>query len=476
MSTDDELLKVLQEALAASPDNVALRKQVADLLLEAGRYQEAETAYRQVLNATPEDDSVKLSLAETFYHQGKGAIALVILERLITSPDVTAAVFLLSARVYLEANQIAEARTAYKEAIRRDSSVADVILGQKLQIKPDPTPTEQKSSEDEEQTAVFPPADDQRVLVSVDPPEPSPHFDLEKVLTSFKDVGGMDTLKEEIQLKIIHPLQHPEIYKAYGKKIGGGILMYGPPGCGKTHLARATAGEVNAYFLSIGLHDVLDMYLGQSEQNLHGLFELARRYAPCVLFIDEVDALGANRTDMRRSAGRQLINQFLSELDGVEYSNEGVLVLAATNAPWHLDPAFRRPGRFDQVIFVPPPDTTARAAIFQIMMQDKPVETINFEQLARKTENFSGADIKGVVDIAVENKLREAMKKGVLTPLKTEDLFTAIKKVKPSTNEWFSSARNYALYANQSGLYDDILTYMKSNRDLSSRFTFRRGE
>jgi transitional endoplasmic reticulum ATPase len=271
----------------------------------------------------------------------------------------------------------------------------------------------------------------------------------------------MEALKEEIRLKIIHPLTHPEIYKAYGKKIGGGILMYGPPGCGKTHLARATAGEIKAGFLAVGIHDVLDMWIGNSEKQLHGIFEQARRSAPCVLFFDEVDALGASRTDMRTSGGRHLINQFLSELDGVEASNDGVLVLAATNAPWHLDAAFRRPGRFDRIIFVPPPDGPARAGILRILCQGKPLGDVDFDHVGKKTEHFSGADLKAMIDVAIEDKLRDAMKDGVPRPLGTKDLLAAAAKVKPSSREWFGTARNYALYANQGGLYDDILKYLK---------------
>jgi transitional endoplasmic reticulum ATPase len=256
-------------------------------------------------------------------------------------------------------------------------------------------------------------------------------------------------------------MEHPEIYRAYGKKIGGGILLYGPPGCGKTYLARATAGQVNAYFMSVGIHDVLNMYLGQSEQNLHDVFEMARSSAPCVLFFDEVDALAANRTDMRQSSGRQLINQFLSELDGVNASNEGILVLAATNAPWHLDSAFRRPGRFDRILFVPPPDLPARAEIFRIVLKGKPVEDVDIDKLAKASEGFSGADIKAAVDEAVEGKLREAIKSGRPGPLTGKDLVAACKATRPSAKEWFATARNYALYSNQGGIYDDVLAYMK---------------
>src|SRR5690606_2542374 len=117
--------------------------------------------------------------------------------------------------------------------------------------------------------------------------------------------------------------KHADLYKSYGKKIGGGILFYGPPGCGKTFLARATAGEIESEFISVGIDDILDMYIGQSEKKLNLIFEKARALAPCVLFFDEIDALGANRNDLRTSAGRNLINQFLSELDGVDKSNEG---------------------------------------------------------------------------------------------------------------------------------------------------------
>ncbi|MCC6143718.1 MAG: ATP-binding protein, partial [Candidatus Hydrogenedentes bacterium] len=225
--------------------------------------------------------------------------------------------------------------------------------------------------------------------------------------------------------------------------------------------ARATAGQVRAGFLAVGINDVLEMWIGQSEKNLHALFEQARSNRPCVLFFDEVDALGANRTDVLKSGGRQLINQFLSELDGVQSSNEGVLILAATNAPWHLDAAFRRPGRFDRILFVPPPDAAARAAILRLQLKGKPVEAIDFEAVARKTEGFSGADLKAVIDLAVEVRLRDAMKSGRIQPVTERDLVSAARQHRPTTRDWFETARNHALYANQSGLYDDVLSHLK---------------
>jgi SpoVK/Ycf46/Vps4 family AAA+-type ATPase len=271
----------------------------------------------------------------------------------------------------------------------------------------------------------------------------------------------MESVKKEIELKIIKPLLHPELYKAYGKKIGGGILLYGPPGCGKTFMAKATAGQVKAKFINVGLNDILDMWIGNSEKNLHEIFELARHNKPCVLFIDEIDALGASRSDMKHSSGRHLINQFLQELDGIDSTNEGVLIIGATNTPWNLDPAFRRPGRFDRIVFVPPPDTVTRESILRLKLNNKPTGTIDLQTIARKSENYSGADIDAIIDIAIEQKLESSFSDGIPKPLETNDLLNALKKHKPSTQEWFSTAKNFAMFANDSGLYDDILTYMK---------------
>jgi SpoVK/Ycf46/Vps4 family AAA+-type ATPase len=284
--------------------------------------------------------------------------------------------------------------------------------------------------------------------------------DVQKPEVSFANVGGLEDVKEEIRMKIIYPLQNRALFKAYGKKLGGGVLLYGPPGCGKTLISKATAGEIQANFISVGIHQILDLYVGNSEKNLHQAFELARENAPAILFFDEVDALAADRKDFRESAIRTMINQFLAEMDGNIRSNEGVLILGATNAPWHLDPAFRRPGRFDRSIFVPPPDEPAREAIVQILARNKPLKRLDAKALAKRTKEFSGADIQSIFDVATERVLSRAMKEGRVVPLTTEDLLQASKGINPSTRAWFESAKNYALYANQGGFYDDLLTFL----------------
>jgi transitional endoplasmic reticulum ATPase len=441
----EQAIQSLREAVRLSPDNVPLRQSLAELLLGFARYDEAEKEFRQALAVAPNHVGLKLGLVQAFLHQDKNSQALVLVEDLLKQPDTPARAYVAHAHLLLRAGDVERAVRQYREAIDQDPAAADPDLARRLGIGPD-EPGELVEG---------------RVRAAWEDAPEMPEERVERPQITFADVGGMDAVKDEIRMKIIHPLTHPELYRAYGKAVGGGILMYGPPGCGKTYLARATAGEVKAGFLNVGINDVLEMWIGQSERNLHALFERAREDKPCVLFFDEVDALGASRTDLRQSGGRQLINQFLAELDGVQSSNDGVLILAATNAPWHLDPAFRRPGRFDRIVFVPPPDALARAAILRILLKGKPVQGLDLDHLAKKTDGFSGADLKAVVDVAVEAKLREAMKAGAPQPLTTKDLLAATGTVRPTTREWFATARNYALYANQGGLYDDIRKYLK---------------
>lgn len=468
----------LREALRFSPDNVPLLVHVAETALRAGGFAEAEELFKRALGKEPANTAAKLGLATSFFQQGKRSEALVIVESLVAQPLAPARALLLHARLALQAGEPRLAAKQYARACEAEPALADSALEQELGnylprrpkiIAPDaaaPGPAAPDADVPESEigpeitaTDETPGGAGRERLPVGDLPEDAT-ADIEKPALGFAAVGGMERVKEEIRMKIILPLQNPELFQAYGKKIGGGILLYGPPGCGKTFLARATAGEVRASFLAVGINDVLDMWIGQSERNLHAIFEQARAHRPCVLFFDEVDALGANRTDMLKSGGRHLINQFLAELDGVQANNDGVLILAATNAPWHLDPAFRRPGRFDRILFVPPPDAAARASILRLQLKGKPVETIDFDALAKKTDGFSGADLRAVVDLAVESKLRAAMQSGAVQPLHARDLLDAAKRHRPSVRDWFETARNYALYANQSGLYDDVLAHL----------------
>lgn len=456
----------LRSALAHSPDNIPLLLLYAEACLAEWETEEALISYARVLKLQPDHAGAALGHARTLFTGGRASEAALRLELLLARNPSDAAAHLLLARVLLSEDDRHAARKHYDDAVSLDGTLADAALAGELKtpLRPPAEPpgkarvpvggcgdifNPEAYEAQEDSTSVFPGSSG-----------PAAEQGLERPKQNFADIGGMEALKEEIRMKLIHPLKHPELFRAYGKKIGGGVLLYGPPGCGKTLLSRATAGEIGANFFGIGLHDVLDMWMGNSEKQLHQLFETARRNAPSVLFFDEIDALAADRRDLRGSAGRTLINQFLSELDSGNDANEGVLVLGATNAPWHLDPAFRRPGRFDRTLFVPPPDEPARAAIIEIIARDKPVSELDARALAKKTDRFSGADLKAVFDTATEDALSLAMKEGRVVPIQNKMLHAAAKRLQPTTAPWFESARNYALYANQSGQYDEILSFL----------------
>jgi SpoVK/Ycf46/Vps4 family AAA+-type ATPase len=281
------------------------------------------------------------------------------------------------------------------------------------------------------------------------------------------DVGGMREVKDRLEAAFLAPMRNPELRRLYGKSLRGGLLLYGPPGCGKTFIARAVAGELGANFLSVSINDVLDMWIGNSERNMHEVFATARRQAPCVVFLDELDALGGKRSRTQSSGMRNTVNQLLTELDGIDAkANEGVFVLAATNVPWDVDIALRRPGRLDRTILVLPPDLPAREAILRYHLRDRPIENVDVGKLAKVTEGLSGADLAHVCEAAAETALLDSARTGTIRMINMSDLLGAVKSVPPSSEPWFAAARNVAMFANDGGTYDDLLAYLKKRRKL----------
>jgi SpoVK/Ycf46/Vps4 family AAA+-type ATPase len=294
---------------------------------------------------------------------------------------------------------------------------------------------------------------------------PSGRDETEEPGLSLADVGGLHEVKRRLDLAFLMPLRSPDLRDLYGRSLPGGMLLYGPPGCGKTYLARAVAGELGARFHAIGLADILDMWIGASERNLHDAFELARRHAPCVLFLDEIDALGQKRSQMRGNAAmRGTVNQLLSEMDSVQANNDGVFVLGATNHPWDVDSALLRPGRFDRMLLVVPPDGEARAAILRHHLRDRPLEGIDVESLVKRTEHFSGADLAHLCDSAAELALEDSVRHGNARPLQMHDFDRALREVAPSTGAWLDEARNVAMFANQGGRFDELVEYLKGRK------------
>lgn len=291
----------------------------------------------------------------------------------------------------------------------------------------------------------------------------------EKYKITFEAIGGLEALKKQASMKIIQPFKNPELFKKFKKSAGGGILLYGPPGCGKSYFARAIAGECHASFYNIGIDQILDMYVGNSEKNIKALFDTARANRPTVIFIDEIDALGRKRELLRHTNMTSTINAFLAQMDGVESDNENILIIGATNAPWDVDSAFRRTGRFDRVFFVPPPDEDARKQIFSLYLQELPIAQLNYHTLAAQTLNFSGADIRGLVDRVSEKVIEEILSTEEECFIEQARLEEEIADSKPTTLEWFAMAKNVVEYANENGIYDELAHYMRDEMNKKSK-------
>lgn len=374
------------------------------------------------------------------------------ISQLITVLDVSDPMHkLLLVKAKITNNEIAEARNLYLQLIEEYPEHVEEGLNKQLDVDSDAL-TQENTNKPK-----------LRVVEKHDVAEITQLEKYRQKTTDFNDVVGLSEIKKLIHKKIILPFQKPSLFQRFKKKIGGGVLLYGPPGCGKTLLARATAGECNASFYNIEISDVLDMYIGESEQKLHAIFEKARADTPCVLFFDELEALAGKR-EYNKGNSSNIVSQFLTELDGYSQNNDGVLVLASTNVPWSIDSAFLRPGRFDRMFFVPPPDKEAREAIVQHYLKEKPTEgKIDFATLAAKTGGFSGADIENLIDMATDEAIDESLESGVETNISYAHLKAALRDCRATTIEWLTTARNYARYANDGGRYDDVLRFLKKN-------------
>ena len=250
----------------------------------------------------------------------------------------------------------------------------------------------------------------------------------------WKEVGGLEKIKTELEQSVEWPLKKPEVFKRMGIKPPRGILLYGPPGCGKTLLARAVATESEANFISVKGPEIFSKWVGESEKAIREVFRKARTAAPAIIFFDELDSIiprrGAGYSDS--GATERVISQLLTEMDGIE-SLQNVVVIAATNRPDILDPAVMRPGRFDRLIDVPAPDAKALMQIFKIHARDMPLsKDVDLQEIAEKARGYSGADVEALCREAAMNALRDSID---AKEVSRKDFDIAMEMVKPSINE-----------------------------------------
>ncbi|MGV9617173.1 AAA family ATPase [Nocardia xishanensis] len=461
--TDDPVLVEMLAALDRSPDVLALRLRVIELLAERGRHADALAQCGAALSQEPGNARAVELLQQCTAALAGGA-----------APDATASHAERSAAVTPSDGATSHAETSPagtpsdRAASHAETSpAAPPPDGATPDVEPAPSPERETPAADYDWAAAEDQVSDIIAPAFIDsgPTEYAAASDaglFSRTRVTLADVGGMEEVKRQLDLTLLGPLRNPELAKAFGTSARGGLLLYGPPGCGKTFIASAVAGELGANFYPIEIADILDIYTGASERNLHSVFEVARRNAPCVLFLDEVDALGHKRSQMSGSATmRTVVNQLLNEMDSATVDNEGVYILGATNHPWDIDVALRRPGRFDRMILVALPDPAARKSILRYHLRERPVAGVDLGAIAARTEGFSGADLAHVCTSATQLAMAESIRTGTVRPIGMADLEAAMAQIKPSVGAWFESARNVVEFANGDGSYDELALYMK---------------
>jgi AAA+ superfamily predicted ATPase len=435
MEPEPTVLDSLRRAVEAMPDDVPLRLHLATLLLRGGQREEAVRQLGAVLQRDPAN-----------------AAALGLLREGLAPADA-------AGPPPAGATEIPAERSVVRPGSTGPASSGGEAAGSR------PPQYDWSQAEDELRDvlpAMF--IGDGPGAGSASAGAEADAYDAEHAGLTLADVAGMTEVKRRLEVAFLAPMRHPDLRRLYGKSLRGGLLLYGPPGCGKTFIARAVAGELGARFIAVSFADIIDMFVGQSERNIHELFEIARRNAPCVLFLDEVDAIGQKRSQLRHTPMRSAVNQLLLELDDISGHNEGVFLLAATNHPWDVDSALRRPGRFDRTLLVLPPDAAAREGVFRYHLRERPVAGIDLARLARQTDGYSGADIAHICETAAERALMDSVRRGEPRMIGLGDLEAAIREVQPSLGAWFDTARNVALFANEGGIYDDLAAYLRKRR------------
>lgn len=438
----DDLVASLKRAVAASPQDTTLRLHLAGLLLEANLAVEALGEINAALTNEPGNAAALDLLSRTAAALNPPAALNPAVDERMNLENPAA----VDEPVTAESPADGEPENAANNNPGFDWDRAESELGAEL-----PPPFVETALKPGSPGAEGPPP--------LEPPVPP---------VTLADVGGLRDVKQRLHESFLQPMKHADIAKAFGKSLRGGLLLYGPPGCGKTFLARAVAGELGASFISVTMTDVLDAYVGGTERNLHEVFSEARRRSPAVLFLDEVDALGMRRSSLTGGSAwlRQMVNQMLVEMDSTSGENDGLYILAATNHPWDLDDALLRPGRLDRMVLVTPPDPEARDAILRYHLSNRPIAGIDIPAIVHRTEGFSGADLEHICVTAAEKAMTVSIADGELRPIGMEHIDDALAEVNASTRTWLEQSRNVVRFANRDGRYNDLAQYLRSRKML----------
>ncbi len=447
---DDSTLEALRKTLRADPRN----RELALILIRACLERADAARARDILaeahidgRAWPESDRRELGRAWLLAEDAQRALEMLAGEE----PDTA----VLRAHAFTRTGDLAQGLAEYRRAVKANPALEDRALEARLTAQVVPFDAARRAAARKVTQDANDDTDASEVVRLLLP-------ETERV--TFADVGGLDDIKKQIHKRIILPFQKPSLFQRFRRKAGGGILLYGPPGCGKTLLARATAGECGARFFNVAISDILDMYIGESERKLHALFEQARRSAPAVLFFDELEALGGKRQYSREATSSKLVSQFLSEIDGFAQNNQNVLILArdqrAVGRRSGVPPARALRSR---AVRAAAGSAGARSRSSTRLLPERPTAGALSVPRDRRTHAWilrrrparPGRDGRGRGDRGLDRS-------GASSPVHDGSPASGPQgNGKSTTTEWLTTARNYARYANEGGQYDEVLEFLE---------------
>jgi AAA+ superfamily predicted ATPase len=423
---DTRLIRSLRAAVRGAPDDVPLRLHLAELLLGLGQAEEAVTHIAAALQREPH----------------------------------SAAARSLMARAMAENKEATQPGLKRPGGIQRDPAQRDpAVPARQHRRHGGDEPTERHSFNWAAAERQFADLTQPRGLEGAPERLSGYKFDIETSKVRLADVFGLAGLKRRLDAAVLAPLRKPDTRRRT-PETRGGLLLYGAPGCGKTLIGRALAGELGFRFLPVSLNDLLDARAVVAERNLRDAFAAARRAAPCVLLLEDLEAAGR-----AGAANRRLITQLIGELDGGR--DERVVVLASSETPWELDPALLLPGRLDRVLLVPPPDAAVREAILRAQLRDRPAGGMAagpLAELAKRTEDYSATDLLHLCQTAAEQVLVDRARTGKTRRIAMHDFEVALDQVRPSIGGWLTAAQTGVRGAAPDGPFAELHRYLERRR------------
>ena len=445
----------LREALAVSPENLTLRRYLADQLRELERFEEAEAQYRELLARMPDDDGVRLALAQAYLGQGKTGHADILVELVTGREQPPVQAFVLLAQIRIAERDFRGARMAFRSACDLEPSLEISEVASELGVGPsNPFELEEDladldlgldvTEDGQEGEALGTQGTDPLGLVPFQPfAAPT------RPRETLSSAAGFGPEKSRLSLLLTAPLLQPDIFSAYGRSVGGGTLLMGPPGSGKSQLLRSVVGESDMHIVSL---DVREVVAWQAEEGPSGFeahferfFEAAHRAAPCVVVFEHLDALQGLGSPWDPtaavSAPAMLVRCLLDEFGAQRHAQRGVAFAATVQRPWALEPLLVRPGRFDRGVILPLPEDRDRRQIIESLLAGKPCASIDLKRITRKTAGRRVSELIEIVDVATESALERALQSGEPAPIREKALLAAIRSVRGTASAWYDELR-----------------------------------